>query len=101
MKGVTAICDSAEQKSVGDYRSFGLAARAVEKGPGSVDYSMKWLQSLRQIVIDPVRCPNTAKEFLEYEYEKDKDGAVVSGYPDKQHSGKDILKRPYAPKGRR
>lgn len=95
-RGVTEndiiICDSAEQKSVGDYRSFGLAARAVEKGPGSVDYSMKWLQSLRQIVIDPVRCPATAKEFLEYEYDKDKDGAVISGYPDKDNHAIDSVR---------
>lgn len=96
VRGVTGndiiICDSAEQKSVGDYKSFGLAARAVEKGPGSVDYSMKWLQSLRQIVIDPVRCPATSKEFLEYEYDKDKDGAVISGYPDKDNHAIDSVR---------
>ncbi len=77
------ICDSGiENKSIGDYRAFGLLARPAEKGPGSVDYSMKWLQSLREIVIDNKRCPETAKEFLDYEYERDKEGNVISGYPD-------------------
>lgn len=74
--------DSAEPKSVADYRNYGLYCRGAAKGPGSVDYSMKWLQSLNKIVIDPVRCPDTAKEFTMYEYERDKNGEVISGYPD-------------------
>lgn len=75
-------CDSAESKSIGDYRSYGLLARPAEKGPGSREYSFKWLQSLREIVIDNIRCPVAAEEFLNYEYERDKDGNVISGYPD-------------------
>lgn len=78
-------CDSAEPKSISDFKSYGLAARGAHKGPGSVDYSMKWLQSLRAIVIDPVRCPNALKEFTNYEYEKDKEGNVISGYPDRDN----------------
>lgn len=85
-------CDSAEQKSVGDFRAFGLLARAVEKGPGSVDYSMKWLQSLREIIIDPVRCPAAAQEFLHYEYERDKDGNIISGYPDADNHAIDAVR---------
>lgn len=75
--------DSAEPKSVADYKSYGLLCRGAIKGPGSVEYSMKWLQSLVCIVIDPVRCPDTCKEFTDYEYEKNKEGEVISGYPDK------------------
>lgn len=75
-------CDSAEEKSVGDYKSYGLLARPADKGPGSREYSFKWLQSLREIVIDNVRCPVAAQEFLDYEYERDKDDNVISGYPD-------------------
>lgn len=77
------IADSAEEKSVSDYKAFGLNCRASEKGPGSVAYSMKWLQSLTAIVIDPSRCPDTAREFTEYEYERDpKTNEVMEGYPD-------------------
>lgn len=75
-------CDSAEEKSVGDYRAYGLLARAAEKGPGSREYSYKWLQSLREIIIDNVRCPVSSEEFMDYEYERDKEGNVISGYPD-------------------
>lgn len=77
------IADSAEEKSVSDYCAFGIRCRGADKGPGSVNYSMKWLQALPKIVIDPYRCPDTAKEFTEYEYERDsKTGEVLEGYPD-------------------
>jgi PBSX family phage terminase large subunit len=75
--------DSAEPKSVSDYKSYGgYGCRPAKKGPDSIQYSMKWLQSLNHIYIDPVRCPETFKEFVEYEYERDKDDEVISGYPD-------------------
>lgn len=95
-RGVTSSdyieCDSAENKSIADYRTYGLCARPTSKYPGSVDYSMKWLQSLRKIIIDPVRCPNTVKEFLEYEYERTKDGEIISGYPDKNNHHIDAVR---------
>ena len=84
--------DSAEPKSIADYRNYGLNCRGAVKGPGSVDYSMKWLQSLTKIVIDPARCPDTAKEFTTYEYERNKEGEVISGYPDKDNHHIDAVR---------
>lgn len=85
-KGVTTddmiIADSAENKSIGDFKSYGALIKGAEKGAGSVDYSMKWLASLTKIVIDPKRCPTSADEFSTYEYEQDKDGNYISGYVD-------------------
>jgi len=49
--------DSAEQKTIADMRTMGYSMQGAIKGPGSVAYSMKWLASLTEIVIDPVRCP--------------------------------------------
>ena len=74
-------CDSAEPKSAADYRAIGLPAKEAVKGPGSVDYGMKWLQR-RKIVIDRRRTPNAYEEFVNYEYERDRDGEIISGYPD-------------------
>lgn len=74
--------DSAEPKSIGDFRSYGSAMRGAEKGSGSVEYSMKWLSALAKIVIDPKRCPVSAQEFSTYEYQQDKDGNYISGYVD-------------------
>lgn len=85
-------CDSAEEKSIADYRSYGINARAAEKGPGSIRYGMKWLQSLVKIVIDPKRCPETAEEFKKYEYELDKEGNPTSNYPDKNNHSIDMTR---------
>lgn len=74
---------SGGDRNVGDFKSWGFRMREAQKGPGSVAYGIKWLQSLKAIVIDPERCPETAKEFSEYEYERDpKTGEVIEGYPD-------------------
>lgn len=80
-KDAYITCDSAEPKSVADYRAMGLPAKAAVKGPGSVDYGMKWLQR-RKIVIDRKRTPNAYNEFVNYEYDRNKDGDIISGYPD-------------------
>lgn len=85
-------CDSAEEKSIADYRSYGINARSAEKGPGSIRYGMKWLQSLVKIVIDPKRCPETAEEFKKYEYELDKEGNPTSNYPDKKNHSIDMTR---------
>ncbi len=77
-------CDSAEKKSTSDFRDEGLPARDAIKGPGSVEYSMKWLQG-KKLVFDPRRTPKARKEFKKYEYERDKDGNIISGYPDKDN----------------
>lgn len=74
-------CDSAEPKSIADLRACGIPAKEAVKGPGSVDYGMKWLQK-RKIVIDRRRTPHAYDEFVNYEYERDKDGNIISGYPD-------------------
>ena len=85
--------DSAEPKSISDYKSYGgYGCRGAEKGADSVNYSMKWLQSLNHIYIDPNRCPATLKEFVEYEYERDKDDEIVSGYPDANNHSIDAVR---------
>lgn len=86
-------CDSAEPKSISDYKSYGAyGARPAKKGPDSINYSMKWLQSLNHIYIDPNRCPGAMKEFVEYEYERDKDDQVISGYPDRDNHSIDAVR---------
>lgn len=92
----TVTCDSAEPKSVVDYRDMGIPARGAVKGAGSVEYGMKWLQR-RHIVVDMKRTPRTGKELKEYEYERDKDGNFISGYPDANNHGIDALRYSYEP----
>lgn len=83
-KDAYITCDSAEPKSSADYRAMGLPAKEAIKGPGSVEYGVKWLQR-RKIVIDRRRTPNAYNEFVNYEYERNKDGEIISGYPDENN----------------
>lgn len=84
-------CDAAEPKSIADLRDCGLKqARACHKEPGCVEYRIKWLQH-RRIVVDPARTPNAARELANYEYEKDKDGNMLSSLPDKDNHSIDSL----------
>ena len=86
------IADSAEMKSVNDMRSYGMRCIAATKGPGSVRASMRWLQALNEIVIDPARCPEAAKEFAQYEYERTRDGEFVDAYPDANNHAIDAVR---------
>lgn len=88
---IEIFCDSAEPKSIMDLRDCGLDwARACHKAPGCVEYRIKWMQH-RRIVIDPARTPNAAREFTNYEYEKDKDGNILSRLPDRDNHSIDAL----------
>ena len=97
-KGITyadkITADSAGEgpKSIEDLKSAGFMIRGAVKGPGSVEYSMKWLCGLREIVIDNRRCPMAAKEFMEYEFERDKGGEVIDGYPDRDNHSIDAVR---------
>ena len=94
------ICDSAEPKSVADLRAMGLPAYEAVKGPGSVEYGMKFLQR-RTIVIDRKRTPHAYDEFVGYEYERNKDGDIISGYPDANNHLIDATRYALEPVSRR
>ena len=78
-------CDSAEPKSIRELKEYGLRVRGAKKGPDSVEYGIKFMQSLEAIVIDPVRCPKAAAEFYGYELERDSRGDFKACYPDKDN----------------
>ncbi|MCL1858095.1 MAG: phage terminase large subunit [Oscillospiraceae bacterium] len=86
------IADSANPKDIADLRGVEICVRGAMKGQGSVQMGMKWLQSLKEIVIDPVRCPHTAGEFTAYEYEKSSDGEIITSYPDKNNHHIDAVR---------
>lgn len=85
-------CDSSEMKTISDFRSRGYNFRPAIKGPGSVEAGMKWLCSLDEIIIDPVRCPMAAAEFSDYEWDTNKAGEVISGYPDRDNHSIDAVR---------
>lgn len=77
--------DSAEPKSVDEVKSYGVKIKGAKKGPGSVEYGEKWLDDLDEIVIDPERTPNIAREFENIDYQTDADGNVRSKLEDKDN----------------
>lgn len=85
--------DSAEPKSIAELNALGqMQVLSAKKGPDSVEFGVKWLQKLDKIIIDPIRCPNTAREFTTYEYDRDKDGNFISRYPDKNNHSIDATR---------
>ena len=66
--------------------------RGARKGPDSVEYGVKFLQDLEEIVIDPEQCPNTAREFTSYELDRDKEGNFKAGFPDRNNHSIDAVR---------
>ncbi len=86
------IADSAEPKSIAEMRGYGIGIKGAKKGPDSIEYGIKFLQSLDSIIIDPVRCPNAKREFLNYELEPDGNDGFRDGYPDKENHTIDAVR---------
>lgn len=77
------IADSSEPRSNAEMRDRGIRIYKAKKGKDSREHGCTWLQNLSEIIIDDERCPNTAREFLNYEFEKDANGHWKDGFPDK------------------
>lgn len=77
------ICDSAEPKSVSEYKTLGVYAKGAKKGKGSIEYGIKFLQGL-EIIIHP-RCKNFKREISKYKYKEDKNGNVLPVPVDKDN----------------
>ena len=71
----TIIMDSAEPKSIADFKRLGVKATGAKKGQGSVEHGVKWLQGVK-IIVDE-RCINTIKELTSYKWREDKNGNVI------------------------
>ena len=84
--------DSAEPRTINEFKLLGLCITGAKKGPDSVKNGIKFLQDLESIIIDPVRCPNAYREFNEYEIEKDKDGNLRGDFPDKNNHAIDATR---------
>lgn len=86
------IADSAEPKSIAEMRDLGLRITGARKGRDSVEHGIKWLQDRARIYIDKRRAPNTYREFVSYEYERNRQGQFVSAYPDKDNHAIDAVR---------
>ena len=92
LMGHHVTADAAEPKSIAEMRGLGLDVHAARKGPDSVAYGIHWLQGRRRIYIDKRRAPNTYREFIGYEYERNRGGQFISAYPDKDNHAIDAVR---------
>lgn len=84
-------CDSAEPKSITEFRSKGINARAVKKGAGSIEQGINFIKRFK-VYIHP-RCVNTLAEFNAYRYKEDrKTGDVLPEVVDKDNHIIDALR---------
>lgn len=82
----TIIADSEDPRAIAALCEMGLRIVGAKKGPGSIEFGMQFLaDELEEIIIDPERCPNAAREFTCYELERDKNGNFKGSYPDKDN----------------
>lgn len=88
----TIIAESAEPRSNDELRDRGFHIRTAVKGPGSVEHGITWLQNLEEIIIDGTRCPNAAREFNEYELDRDSRGELKADFPDKNNHTIDAIR---------
>ena len=86
-------CDSAEPKSIDDLHRLGVPVFPARKGPDSVRRGIRFLsRELEEIVIDPVRCPNTYREFSQYQLRPAPDGGFLPSFPDRDNHSIDAVR---------
>ena len=83
-------CDSAEPKSIQELNNFGVQAIPAQKGPGSVEFGIKWLQRMK-IIVDP-RCTELISELQKYKYQEDRNGKVLPKPVDRDNHWIDALR---------
>lgn len=91
-KRTLTMADSAEPKSIDELKEYGLRIKGAKKGAGSVEHGIKWLAELEEIIVDPVRCPLGSKELINYALDINRNGDIISKYPDKDNHFIDMLR---------
>ena len=83
MHGEPIYADCEDAAAIAQFNNeFGITTYPVKKGPDSRRFGYRWLQGLFEIVIDPRRCPNCAREFQLMEYKQDRrTGEFMEDYP--------------------
>lgn len=75
-KKALVIADSAEPKSIDEIRSYGITVLPSEKGQGSVNAGIAWVQSQRISIT--ARSLNVIKEYRNYLWKTDRDGKQLN-----------------------
>ncbi len=69
------IADSAEPKSIAEMQEYGVNVIGAQKGPGSVNQGIQYVQDQR--VSMTKRSPNLIKSYRTYMWKTDRDGKII------------------------
>lgn len=69
------IADSAEPKSIAEMQEYGVNIIGAQKGPGSVNQGIQYVQDQR--VSMTKRSPNLIKSYRVYMWKTDRDGKII------------------------
>ena len=89
-KQTMITADSSEPKTIDLWCGSGFLISGAQKGPGSIESGIKFLQGLK-IYIHP-DSPKTLTEFQTYQYQVDKDGNVKKKPVDKNNHHIDAIR---------
>lgn len=77
------IADSAEPKSIDEMREYNVNIIGANKGPGSVNQGIQWVQEQRMSMTKP--SVNLIKSYRNYMWRTDRDGTIID-VPDHHYS---------------
>lgn len=83
LNNVLVIADSAEPKSIAEMTEYGIQIIGSQKGPGSRNQGILWVQDQRMSMTK--RSANVIKSYRNYMWKTDKDGNIVD-IPDHLYS---------------
>ncbi len=84
------IADSAEPKSIAEIRLHGLTVLPSQKGPGSINRGIGYVQ--QQKISVTKRSVNTIKEYRNYVWITDKDGTIINEATDINNHSMDAIR---------
>ncbi len=84
------IADSAEPKSIDELRTYNLTILPCQKGPGSINRGIAWVQ--QQKVSITKRSVNGIKEYRNYTWITDKDGKIINEPNDFNNHAMDAIR---------
>ena len=87
---VTVYADSSEPKSIDELRLYGVNVMAAQKGQGSVNQGIAYIQDQRMSITK--QSINLIKEYRNYMWETDKDGRILNKAIDMFNHGMDATR---------
>lgn len=80
---ILTVADSAEPKSIAEMQEYGINIIGAEKGPGSVNQGIAWVQDQRMSLTST--SVESIKAYRNYLWKTDRDGKIIT-IPDHRYS---------------